>query len=118
MNPQIRFARLFWAALIALSVALLPATIGAAAKLASTDMPVSMSMDSMAMDDCCPEPCDKTMNDCPFIAACILKNVSFSVTALYELSYPLTTSDVAPLPASVVLHSQSGSPPLHPPQAW
>jgi hypothetical protein len=109
------FVRTLAACLIALSVALLPATFGVGQAMASADMSMST-----AMDDCCPNPetpCDKTMKDCAFMAACVLKNVGFSATAFSEAAYPLTAGDMVPLPASAVLHSQSGSPPLHPPQA-
>lgn len=106
--------RTFAACLIALSVALLPATLGAGWAVAATDAPMSM-----AMDDCCPtsEPCDKSVNDCTFMAACVLKNISFAAQDIAGTRLPLVQTLTLSLPASDDLPSYSGSPPLDPPRS-
>lgn len=115
MNARTRHARLFWAVLIALSVALLPATLGAGRALASAE--ASMSTD---MHDCCPDSdmsCDKAMKDCPFMAVCILKSFSFAAQDVTQLLQPVTSMAALAFMRTYRLPSHSGSPPLHPPQA-
>jgi len=103
------------ALLIALSVALLPASLGAGRALASAG-----SAMTMAMDDCCPtpdEPCDKNVNDCAFMAACVLKSFNFAVQEVAGTVLPLFQTLALALAASTDLPSHSGSPPLHPPRS-
>lgn len=102
------------ACVIALSVALLPATLGASRVAAATDAAMSMTM-----DDCCPssgEPCDKSVNDCAFMAACVLKSFNFAVQESAGAKLPLVQTSVLTPAISADLSSHSGSPPLHPPR--
>jgi hypothetical protein len=112
MDPRIEetmsVVRTFAACLIALSVALLPAT------LAATDAPMSM-----AMDDCCPtsEPCDKSVNDCAFMVACALKSFNFAAQDVAGTRLPLVQTLTLSPAASTDLPSYCGSPPLDPPRS-
>lgn len=107
-------ARPLVALLIALSVALLPATLGAGRALASAEPAMAASM-----DDCCPdagEPCSRTADTCPFMAACALKSFSFAGHNVAGEKLPLVqTLAFAPV-VSARLPSHLRSPPLHPPR--
>jgi hypothetical protein len=118
MDPRIEetmsVVRTFAACLIALSVALLPATLGAGRAVAATDAPMSM-----AMDDCCPtsEPCDKSVNDCAFMVACALKSFNFAAQDVAGTRLPLVQTLTLSPAASTDLPSYCGSPPLDPPRS-
>src|SRR5438132_14091188 len=111
------FARTILAALIALSVALLPAAGAGALKFQSQDM-TEMSA-SEPMDDCCPHAaslCDKAMSDCTSMAACAVNCLSCASATSSALIYPMTLAVLMPLFESGLLHSQMGSPPFRPPR--
>jgi hypothetical protein len=105
--------RTILALLIVLSVAMLPAAVGARIIVKSADM---SAMEDM---DCCPhkaDPCDKAMDDCASMATCALKCFSFAGTSFSNIVFP---SSSAKLPASIAVNpfsSQTGSPPFRPPR--
>jgi hypothetical protein len=110
-----RFTRTILALLIAASVALLPAAAGAGLKVKATE-PAEMSV-SEPMDDCCPHkanPCDKAVDDCLSMAACVC--FGFATTSFSQLVYPLALASMVPAFASGVFHSQTGHPPFRPPR--
>jgi len=111
------------AALISLSVTLLPAAGGVALKSTSQDpMGSQGAMDMSAsepMDDCCPHPanpCDKAMGGCTSMATCALKCFSFAGSASSPLIYSRTLANVLPLFESGSFRSQTSSPPFRPPR--
>src|SRR5215831_166365 len=103
--------------LIALSVAVLPTTGGAAAAGKSADMSnMPSSMDDM---DCCPHkklPSEKAIDGCcSFMATCPMH--CFGLAYTYSLIvFPLVLGDLSLSLASNPLHSQTGSPPFRPPR--
>ena len=111
---DMRIARTILALLIAASVAMLPAVAGAALKVKSMET-AEMSV-SEPMHDCCPHPCDKTIEDCLSMAACALKCFGFAPTSFSQLAHPLMLASTMPDFASGVLHSQTGHPPFRPPR--
>src|ERR1043166_3869435 len=108
-----RIARTILALLIAASVAMLPAAAGAGLKVKSTET-AEMSV-SEPMDDCCPHPCDKAVDDCLSMAACAC--FGFATTSFSQLVYPSVLASMMPAFASGVFHSQTGHPPFRPPRA-
>jgi hypothetical protein len=128
--------RTILAALISLSVTMLPAAGSVALKSTSKSMPVSTSqsatsqdpmesqdaMDMSAagpMDDCCPhpaDPCDKAMGGCASMATCALKCFSFAGSASSPLIYPRALANVLPLFESGPFRSQTSVPPFRPPR--
>jgi hypothetical protein len=100
--------------LIAVAVALLPATLGTGRAVASADAAMSATM-----DDCCPdagEPCDRTADTCPFMAACALKNFSFAGHDTAAGKLPLVQASVFAPDVAARLPSHLRSPPPHPPR--
>ena len=99
------FARTILAALIAISVALVPATGGAAI----STKPVEMSMADQADMPCCPP------DDCKGSIACALKCFNF-VAAMFPAAVALSHI-VDGLPPSFADDTLYGyvSPPTHPP---
>jgi hypothetical protein len=123
------FARTILAFLIALSVALLPATGTAGLKSKSHDMTAMSAHDSMddsmdgsmaePMDDCCPHaivPCDKDGGQCSSMAACTINCLSFAGGASSPFIHPVTLAALLPPFEGSVLFSQMGSPPFRPPR--
>jgi hypothetical protein len=112
------FARTLLAFLIALSVALLPATGTAGFKSKPHDM-TAMSAEE-PMDDCCPHaanPCDKAGGHCSSMAACTINCLSFAGGVSSPFIYPATLAALLlPFEGGVLL-SQIGSPPFRPPRA-
>ena len=110
-------ARIIWAALIALSVALLPAAGGAAFKLKPTD--ITETSGSEPEHDCCPpgsDPCDMAVDGCGSMATCALKCFSFATGFGAPLTDPWMLSSRLPLLENDGLRSQTGSPPFRPPR--
>jgi hypothetical protein len=127
--------RTILAALISLSVTLLPAagSIAPNSTPQSTPKspPMSTSQDPMAthdamdmsaagpMDDCCPhpaDPCDKAMGGCTSMATCALKCFSFAGSVSSPLIYPRALANVLPLFESGIFRSQTSVPPFRPPR--
>jgi hypothetical protein len=123
--------RTILAALISLSVTMLPAAGGAAFKSTAKSTPMSSSQDPMEsqdamdmsaagpMDDCCPhpaDPCDKAMGGCTSMATCALKCFSFAGSASSPPIYPRALANVLPLFESGPFRSQTSSPPFRPPR--
>jgi hypothetical protein len=106
--------RTFFAVLIALSVAALPAVGGGAFASPSQDA-------AMASMDDCPHhqraPSDKAMDDCCAMAACALKCFNFSGFAVSDLVYPSRVATIEPPLVSEALRSHTGSPPFRPPRS-
>jgi len=100
------FVRTILAALIAISVAMVPATSGAAI----STKPVEMSMANQADMPCCPEPDDDKSS-----VACTFKCLSF-VATMFPAPLALSLIADAPPPSLWVgaLHGHV-SPPAHPP---
>jgi hypothetical protein len=112
-----RIGRTLLAALISLSVTMLPAAGGLAVKSISHDA-MEMSADE-PMDDCCPHaanPCDKAMGDCTSMATCPLKCFSFAGSDSSPHVYPGTLANVLPWLESNSFRSQTSSPPFRPPR--
>jgi len=108
--------RTILAALITLSVALLPAAAGGVA----AQSPEAAEMSAMDDMDCCPpkaNPCDKAMGDCSSMAACALKCFSFSPSPFSEIAFPPQAAALHPLLGTNPFRSQAGSPPFRPPRA-
>ena len=116
-----RIGRTIFTALVALSVATLPAAIGFAAG-ATTAMEISASP---TMPDCDHHhhnaPGGKTqkfMDDCASMAGCALKCFNFTGTILAGIAYSSSASAaLKPVHASNIFASQMGSPPFRPPRA-
>jgi hypothetical protein len=115
-----RIGRIIVAALVALAVAMLPATIGFAAG-APTAIGTSASQ---AMPDCDHHhhaPSDKTQktaDDGACMAACALNCFNFMTTAFSGIAYAvLSSAALLPVPASSNISSQMGNPPFRPPRA-
>jgi hypothetical protein len=135
--------RTILAALISLSVTMLPAAGGAAFKSTPRSTPMSTPQDAMGshqdpspqdamgsqdamdmsaagpMDDCCPHPagpCDKAMGGCTSMATCALKCFSFAGSVSSPLIYPRALANVLPLFESGIFRSQTSVPPFRPPR--
>ncbi len=110
-------ARTMLAAMIALSVALLPVAGGAVAGLNTVDVSVSVPM-----HDCCEHgamPCDKTQkaaDDCMSAAACALKCFNFFGIASSRMLIAQAESAIEPVRVSQLVGSQTGCPPFRPPR--
>jgi hypothetical protein len=111
-----RFARLIFAILIAVSVASLPAA--GATTLSPKFGELAAAADGQAGEkhDCCPDPETPCSMGCDFMATCTAQGVSFSTAGSFSMVTPSSATHSAALPASDVLPSQTHSPPLHPPQ--
>jgi hypothetical protein len=118
--------RTILALLIAVSVAMLPATAGARLAVKSLDMSGKSAMATSATDmsamedmDCCPHkanPCDKAMGDCGSMAACAFKCFSFAETLFSNIVFPSTSAKMRASIASNPFSSQTGRPPFRPPR--
>lgn len=116
-----RIGQTIFTALVALSVATLPAAIGFAAG-ATTAMEISASP---AMPDCDHHhhnapggKTQKSMDDCASMAGCALKCFNFTGTILAGIAYSSSASAaLKPVHASNIFASQMGSPPFRPPRA-
>jgi hypothetical protein len=114
---RMSFARTVIAAVVALSVALLPVAGGAAFKPASAatiDMSASMS-DADPMDDCCP-PATSPCADCGSMAVCALKCFSFTSGSVSPVVYPLNLALIMVPLESAAFRSQTHPPPFRPPR--
>ncbi len=112
------FVRTIFAVVIAVAVAVLPAAGGAAIKLPEAG-PTEMSA-AEPMHDCCPDamnPCDKSAQDCPFMAGCVLKSFSLWTTTFSHFTLPPTDVPVLSLAAIAALHARAVGPPLRPPRS-
>ena len=115
-----RIGRTIFTALVALSVATLPAAIGFAAG-ATTAMEISASS---AMPDCdhhhnAPDgKTQKSMDDGACMAACALNcfNVMAAASSAVAFSPPASAA-LKPVHASKIFASLFGSPPFRPPRA-
>ncbi len=56
------------------------------------------------------------MDGCKFMSFCASGSVNLSIATDSEFALPLVPASIPSLPLSEVLHEQTGSPPLHPPQ--
>jgi hypothetical protein len=115
--------RTILAVLVSLSVAMLPAAVGAGVNSKSPDRPdmsmtedVSMSED---MHDCCPpmaNPRDHAMDNCGTMATCALKCFSFAGTSSSFITFPASFAKmITPLEHNP-FSSQTGAPPFRPPR--
>jgi hypothetical protein len=115
------FARTILAAVIAASLALLPVGGSAVAAASANKMAVTdMSSDGgmPAGMDCCPDettPCNKTPDQCPFMASC-LQVVSLLAVDLAKLAVPSPRAGKASMPADHARHFPGIGPPLPPPR--
>jgi len=103
--------------LIALSVAVLPTTGGAAAAGKSADMSnMPSTMDDM---DCCPHkklPSEKAIDGCcSSMATCPMNCFGVAGTPSW-IAFPSLLGSVPLSLVSNPLHSQTGSPPFRPPR--
>ena len=106
--------RTIFAVLVSLSVVMLPMTGGAVSSPQLVDVSASA-----AAHDCCPPegpPCDKAIGGCTSMAMCGLSSFSATNASFSDLIFPLISSNAVLPVASSVLLSQTGSPPLRPPQ--
>jgi hypothetical protein len=109
--------RTILAALIGLSVAILPAAGVAAFKLKPQDATEISAAEPT--HDCCPpaaDPCEKAMDDCRSMAACALKCFSYSGGVSSPLIYPWSHASPMPLLRSGPSPAQLSSPPFRPPR--
>src|SRR5262249_22951214 len=96
---KMAFARTILALVTALSVAVLPATGGAAVNAKSSDAEM---IAARSTDDCCPDNrCDKPARDCGSIAACALHCFSFVGGQASFLVYPRSVGRIVPILESV-----------------
>jgi hypothetical protein len=107
------FIRAVLTALIAVSVAMLPATGGAAVSA----KPVEMSMADHAAVPCC--PCCNEQDRSKSSIACALKCINFAGAVLPTMAVGPSFAVGAALPPMVdrALHDHVRSPPTHPPPA-
>ena len=113
-----RIGRTILVLLVALSVAILPATAEAMVGLgsmadAAADMSASEPM------PCCPEDTDHGNKGagCASMAACALKCFNFSAVSFVQIPFsPIPAGAISPLPRRTFV-SQIGSVPFRPPRA-
>ena len=138
-NRGMMIGRTILAVLIAVSLALLPATrsftttvkpVGTSmsaemvsAQMSSPEMSMSedMTTSDMAMSDisdCCPKlsPCDKGMDDCAFMAGCALNCFGFLGTSFSLVVFPAILAGLTTPYASAPLRAQTSGPPFRPPR--
>jgi hypothetical protein len=111
-----KVARVLFALLIALSVAVLPAAGGVAAVVKSTEMADVAAMDDM---DCCPHkanPCDTAADRAACMAMCALNCFSFGGATVSTIIFPLHRARLTPAVATNPFNSRTGSPPFRPPR--
>jgi hypothetical protein len=114
---SMRIGRTILAIITALSVATLPAAVGAGMSGKSPE-PADMSM-MEDMTDCCPHkanPCEKAMDDCAAMATCVLKCFSFVGTLSSIIVFPSACAKMATFFANNSFSSQTSSPPFRPPR--
>jgi hypothetical protein len=121
-------ARTIFSTLIALSVALLPVAGGVAAtgnqnvtvmaSETSADVSAEFVSADVAMDDCCPKPCDSdsSTDQCRSMAACAQQFLTIADVAFSQLKYAVTRGRTINLFADTDLSSHLGSPPFRPPR--
>jgi len=121
------FARAIFAALIAISVVLLPVASMAAFKMKAADLvqmhhgsAAESAADSSAdpMHDCCPpdsNPC-KGMDHCLPMACCFAASVTLSNEFATVVEFPALLASTMPRLESEPPDSQGGSPPFRPPR--
>lgn len=117
-GTMMRLARTVMAFVIALSVAMLPATGLTAVSANSAEMAVSTDM-SAAMDDCCPDrakPCDQGGAQCQSMASCAHQSFSISDVTVLQFAYPMLPGDSLPTLADQAVPLHAGSPPFRPPR--
>ncbi len=105
-----RVNRAIIAIVVALSVALLPATAGFAAAAPSA---------GAAMTDCCHDhgmPCNKTMDDCQAMATCALHCFNYTASNFSNFGLVPAVAKSKPLFASEFFRSHTATPPFHPPR--
>jgi hypothetical protein len=115
-----RIGRAIFAVLIGLSVAMLPATIGIAAGVATaTEISASQTMPDCDHHHNAPasQPY-KAINGGTCIAGCALSCFGFTATEYSGISFSSQVSAaLKPVGASSNISSQMGSPPFRPPRA-
>ena len=102
---------------IALSVAMLPATGATAVSAKSAEMAHSADM-SMAMDDCCPDhakPCEGG-DQCQSMASCVYQSFSIANVAFSQFAYPPAPGHPFPALAEQAVPLHAGSLPFRPPR--
>jgi hypothetical protein len=99
------------AALIAMSVAMVPAAVGAAVSI----MPVEMSMPDNADMPCC--PCCNDQDNSKSSVACALKCINFvgAVLPTMVVTQPCLVDADPPSFVNDALRGHASSPPTHPP---
>jgi len=108
-----RIGRTILAALIAISVAMVPMAAGAFAKM--MDTPASMTLDDGCMHHG-KKAGDKAADDCAAMAACALKCFNFSQPASATLNAPHVVLAAMSERASPHVDSLQGLPPFRPPR--
>src|SRR5262245_8903545 len=121
-SSNMAFARTIFAVLITVAVAILPAAGWAAFKLPGADSAEMSIGEPMAGEpmDCFPHesnPCDKSMQDCPFMAACVLKCFNFWAPSFMHLAPPGTDLAAVSLPTTAELSARAVGPPFRPPRS-
>jgi len=122
-NMTLRIGRAIFAVLIGLSVAMLPAATGFAARVATaTEMSAAE-----AMPDCdhhrhhhsAPrDKTQKTAGDCACMAACALTCFGFTAPGFTGITFASPASTVLkPIATSTNVSSRMGSPPFRPPRS-
>ncbi|WP_024506462.1 hypothetical protein [Bradyrhizobium sp. ARR65] len=131
-----RLIRTIIAAMIALSVAMLPVAgfaapivnptqdvadqMSGAADAMEMAMVTDMSGTMGAMDECCPDhmkakPCDQPAHQCP-VACCTAPLTGLANAAITLLDVPMVAGRPLPIPVDQVVALHSGSPPFRPPR--
>jgi hypothetical protein len=110
--------RTIFAILIAVAVAILP-TAKAFAFIAP-DIGMTEMSAAEPMHDCCPDetnPCDKKVDGCAFMTACVLKCFSFWTASFSVVENRPTDLAVLPFPVSAALHERVIGPLFRPPRS-
>jgi hypothetical protein len=107
----VSIVRIIFAAIIAVSVAAVPVTGGAAV----FTKPLEMSMPRSADMPCC--PCCDDQDGAKSSAACALKCINFggAILPATVISRPQQVEATLPSGVNDVLHGHVSSPPTHPP---
>ena len=115
-----RIGRAIFAVLIGLSVAMLPATIGFAAGVATaTEISAAKAMPDCDHHHNAPaNQSHKAINDGACMAACTLTCFGFTAAGVYGIAFsPPASAVLKPVHASNIFASLMGSPPFRPPRA-
>ena len=110
--------RTIFAILIAVAVAILPTAKAFA--FSAPDVGMMEMSAAEPMHDCCPDetsPCDKTVDGCAFMAACVLKCFSFWTASFSVVEIPPTDLALFLFPAGDALHERIIGPLFRPPRS-